>query len=217
MRGDFMAVVASGIGESRIVLRNVSWETFEALLAETDRAGTRFTYDEGVLEIMSPSMTHERMKKLLARMIETMTLELQIPIASAGNSTLKNQLKQKGVEPDECYYVANEPRVRGKIEIDLDDDPMPDLAIEIDISSSSLDQLRIYAALGIPEVWLCDGETIRVYQLGAEERYLQVDRSPSFPFLPVDRLQGFLDRVHTADETSWIRSFQAWVKSELMP
>lgn len=210
-----MAVVASGEGESRVVLHKVSWETFEALLAETDRAGVRFTYDEGVLEIMSPSTKHERIKTLLARLIETMTLELGIPIASSGSSTLKTQLKQKGIEPDECYYVANEPRVRGKMEIDLNDDPFPDLAIEIDISSSSLDQLRVYAALGISEVWICDGQAIQVYQLGEDKSYVPVDRSPSFPFLPTDQVEGFLGRAHTADETTWLRSFQAWVRTEL--
>lgn len=210
-----MATVATRQGENRVVLHNVSWQTFEALLDETNSAGNRFTYDDGILEIMSPSTEHELIKKLLARMIETMTLELEIRIASRGNATFKAEMKRKGIEPDECYYVANEPRVRGRMEINLAEDPPPDLMIEVDISSSSLDQLRIYAALGVPEVWICDGDSIDVYQLAEDGNYVRRDRSGAFPFLPIDRVQQFLDQGKTADETAWIRSFQSWVLQEL--
>ncbi|NLX97745.1 MAG: Uma2 family endonuclease [Rhodopirellula sp.] len=210
-----MAVVTSGQSESRVVLNNVSWATFEALVAETDSAGHRFAYDEGVLEIMSPSTEHERIKTLLARMIEAMTEELEIPIASGGSTTLKAQMKQKGVEPDECYYVANQFRVCGRMEIDLAEDPPPDLAIEVDITSSSLDQLRIYAALGVPEVWICDGDTIAIHRLESDGGYLRQPHSASFPFLPIEQVQAFLSDGKTANETFWIRSFRAWVKAEL--
>ncbi len=213
-----MASVASKTGEpgeTRIVLSHISWETYEALLVETDRSGTRFTYDEGVLEIMSPSPEHKRIKKLLARMVETMTEELEIPIASAGNTTWKSQLKQKGVEPDECYYVANEPRVRGRMDIDLNEDPPPDLAIEVDITASSIDQLRIYAKLGVPEVWICDGRSIRVYELEDDRKYTRRSGSRAFPVLPVEQLQRFIDEFGNGDETSWIRSFRTWVRQEL--
>lgn len=206
-----MTTVTTKPGENRVVLDNVRWQTFEALLADTDRAGSRFTYDEGALEIMSPSPEHELIKKLLARMIEIMTLELEIPIASRGNTTFKAEMKRKGIEPDECYYLANEPRVRGRMEIDLADDPPPDLAIEVDISSSSLDQLGIYAALGVPEIWICDGDTLEVYQLGDDRNYVRQDHSLAFPFLPIDQVQRFLDQGKTADETTWIRSFRSWV------
>lgn len=199
--------------ENRVVLRNVSWATFEALLAETDRRGTRFTYDRGVLEIMSPSREHERIKSLIGRMIETMTLELDIPISSAGSTTLKNPLKERGVEPDECYYVANEERVRGRDDLDLEVDPPPDLAIEVDITSSSVDQLGIYAALGVPEVWLCDGAAIRVCQLQGDGTYAKQPRSPSFPFLPLDEIERFLEQRNATDETTWIRQFRAWARN----
>ncbi|MEO8892528.1 MAG: Uma2 family endonuclease, partial [Coleofasciculaceae cyanobacterium] len=70
-----------------------------------------------------------------------------------------------GKEPDSCYYIQNEAQVRGKIELDFTVDPPPDLALEIDITSSSINQLEIYADLGIPEVWRYDGRTIHFYQL----------------------------------------------------
>jgi len=198
--------------EGRVVLTNISWETFEALLAESDRRGTRFTYDRGVLEIMSPSREHERVKRSLGRMIETLTLELGIPISSGGSTTLKSQLKQRGVEPDECYYVANEQRVRGQDDLDLAIDPPADLVIEVDITSSSIDQLAIYASLGVPEVWLCDGSTVRVYELEADGTYAQQGRSASFPFLPLAEIERFLRQRNAVDETTWTRQFRDWCR-----
>jgi Uma2 family endonuclease len=146
-------------------------------------------------------------------MVETMTEELGIPIRSGGSTTLRNQLKDRGLEPDECYYVANERAVRGRKRIDLSVDPPPDLAIEVDISSSSLDQLAIYASLGVPEVWLYDGAVLEVHQLLSDGNYAKQTRSPAFPFLPLDEVERFLARRNETDETTWIRSFRAWVKT----
>jgi Uma2 family endonuclease len=196
--------------ESRVVLHGIPWSTFEALLAASDNRGARFTYDQGNLEIMSPSDLHERVKRLLGRMIETATVELNIPIRSGGSTTLRNQLKARGLEPDECYYVANEPAVRGR-KIDLTIDPPPDLAVEVDISTSSLDQLKIYATLGVPEVWTCDGVALKVFRLQPGGDYARQARSPTFPFLPLEELERFLARRDETDETTWIRSFRAWI------
>jgi Uma2 family endonuclease len=205
--------VGSLQAEHRVLLSGISWSTFESLAAESKSHGTRFTYDRGYLEMMSPSREHERVKRLMGRMIEAMTEVLAIPVSSAGSTTLKAEWNERGLEADESYYIANEPRVRGRDEIDLHVDPPPDLAIEVDISSSSLDQLSIYADLGVPEVWLCDGTTLRVYQLQSDGKYLQQARSPSFPFLPLEEIERHLARRHESDETTWIRSFRAWVKT----
>jgi Uma2 family endonuclease len=199
--------------ETRVVLNSVTWSTFESLLAETDHRGTRFTYDRGCLEIMSPSEKHERLTTLLGHVVEMTAVEWNIPIRSGGSTTLKSELKQRGLEPDECYYVANEARVRGCDEIDLLMSPPPDLAIEVDISSSSLDQLRIYADLGVPEVWLYDGAMLRVYQIQSDGEYSAQSRSPSFPFLPIEEVERFLACRNETDETTWIRSFRDWVKT----
>jgi len=197
--------------ETRILLSNISWDIFEALGA-SDCAGIRFTYDRGCLEIMSPSPEHEWFHRLLGRMIESLTEELNIPIRSGGATTLKIKLKQRGLEPDECYYVLNEPRVRGKKDIDLATEPPPDLAIEVDISHSSLDKMGIYADLGVPELWLYDGVSLRVFHLRAEGVYAQEQHSFAFPFLDLNDIRRFLDRCEETDETSWIRSFRAWVR-----
>ena len=118
-----------------------------------------------------------------------------------------------GLEADESYYIANESRVRGRDEIDLHIDPPPDLVVEVDISSSSLDQLGIYATLRVPEVWIYDGASLKVFQLQSDETYAQQTVSPAFPFLPLDEVERFLARRDETDETSWVRSFRAWVKT----
>jgi Uma2 family endonuclease len=198
--------------ETRIVIPNISWEIFESLGA-SDCAGTRFAYDKGVLEIMSPSVEHEWCHCALSQMIQVITEELNVPRLSAGSTTLKLPLKQRGLEPDACFYLANEAKVRGKSDLDLAIDPPPDLAIEVDISRSSLNKLDIYADIGVPELWLYDGETICVYELQTREGYAKRDRSVAFPFLDLREVERFIAQFdEAANETAWIRSFRAWVR-----
>jgi Uma2 family endonuclease len=197
--------------ESRVVIRNLSWRTYETLLRERGDEGPRMAYDRGVLEIMSPSFKHESLKKLLARLIETFSLELGIEIRSAGSTTFKIRLKERGLEPDESYYVQNEERSRGK-EIDLASDPPPDLAIEIDLQHSAIDKLGVYAALGVPEVWSHDGARVVIHLLRPSGEYVEGESSAAFPQLPVGELHGFLERIDTDGETQVVRSFRAWIR-----
>lgn len=203
--------IAAAQTETRIVIPNIRWEIFEALGA-SDCAGTRFAYDKGMLEIMSPSIEHEWFHRLLGQVVEVITEELGIPRLSAGATTLKLPLERRGIEPDECYYLAHEPQMRGKRDLDLSSDPPPDLAIEVDISRSSLDKLNIYAQVGVPEVWLYDGECLRVHRLQADATYVQQETSPAFPFLDLKEVERFLERFEQFGETGWVRTFRAWVK-----
>ncbi|MDY0166543.1 MAG: Uma2 family endonuclease [Thermoguttaceae bacterium] len=201
--------------EDRLVLDGVSWATYEALVADLEHAGTRLTYDQGRLEIVSPSRQHERLKRSIGRMIETMTLELGIPIDSGSATTLKRQLRQRGLEADESYYISNEPRVRDRDDLDLTVDPPPDLAIEVDLSQPLIDKLAIYADLRVPEVWSFDGKNLRILLLQSDDTYADSRNSAAFPFLPPARLESFLLERGTTDETTWIRRFRAWVREEL--
>lgn len=88
-----------------------------------------------------------------------------IELKSAGSLTLKCQALAVGIDPDNCYYIQNEPKVRSQSQIDLKNDPLPDLAIEVDITSNSVNKLEIYAALGVPELWLYNGRILKFYQL----------------------------------------------------
>jgi Uma2 family endonuclease len=200
-----------------VLLHGVRWSTYEALLEDMVNRHIRLTYDNGSLEIMTVSPRHEWSKKLLARMIEAMTEELNIPIRSGGQTTFQDGMQKKGLEPDECYWVANEPAVRGRADLDIELDPPPDIAVEVEISKSALDRMGIYAALGVSEVWRSDGHLISVAQLQSDGTYAPVAQSPSFPWLPLAELGRFLAASATTGETTWIRSFRSWVRTELAP
>jgi Uma2 family endonuclease len=162
---------------------------------------------------MAPSPPHENYKKVLGRFVETLTEELNIEIKSLGSLTCTREDLARGLEPDQCYYIQNEAVVRTLDEIDFNQDPPPDLVIEIDISSSSINRLSLYAALGVPEVWRYDARAITIYRLEGE-RYQACDRSPTFPQITPAEVMRFLELRKTMGETSLIRSFRKWVRSQ---
>jgi Uma2 family endonuclease len=204
--------------DRRFLLSGVSWRTYEALLAEVgERSSTRFSYDQGELELMSPCGRHERLKVRLRRLMTTLTEVLEIPIDGCGSTTLHREVLKKGLEPDEGFYIQNELRVRGKLAMDLEVDPPPDLAIEIDITSGSVDRKGIYAALGVPEIWRYDGDSLRIDRLLADGSYERTAMSPTFPFLPIGEFAEFLEPHPGEDQTSWSRRFRAWVGKRVLP
>src|SRR4051794_39280547 len=159
--------------EQRVLLHNVSWQTYETLLEEVNSRGVRLTYDNGSLEIMTVSHGHENYGRLLGRFVEALTEELNIPVHSGGSTTFKREAKKRGLEPDECYWIENELAMRGKKEFDIDSDPPPDLAIEVEISRSALNRMAIYATLGVLEVWRFDTEELTIWHLRGDGRYTQ--------------------------------------------
>jgi Uma2 family endonuclease len=203
--------------DRRFMLYDVSWNFYRSFLKELGDRPIRLTYDRGNLELMAPSFRHESLSAILGRFIEILTMELNIPIRSGKSTTFSREDLERGLEPDECYYIRHEPLVRGKSELDLAHDPPPDLAIEVDITSSSINRMAIYAALGVEEIWRFDGETLRISRLGPGGKYEESDESSCFPFLPWREFIQFLDEIPEQDETSLARSFQSWVRSRLLP
>jgi Uma2 family endonuclease len=208
-------VTALTQAEQRTVLRNISWQTFEALLKETgEDRGSRFAYDCGTLEIMTPLYEHENRKIQFDRLIFALVEELEIEIKSAGSTTLKRKLTNRGIEPDNCYYIQNEPEVRGKQELDLETNPPPDLAIEIDITSSSVNKFGIYSALGIPELWRYNGRVLKFYQL-AEGQYVEREFSIAFPLVSVTEMSRFIEQSKTTGEIALLKLFRAWARDKI--
>jgi Uma2 family endonuclease len=194
-----------------VVLRNISWETYESLLHDLEEQHHRLTYDGGDLEIMPPSRLHERSGRLLGRLIYAYSEARDIPIASFGSATWRRRDIQKGLEADECYYVSSEPRIRGRDEVEINVDPPPDIAIEVDISRSALDKQRIYAALGVPELWRWEDESLRVLVLGPDGKYIAAQKSLNFPDLPLAEVARFMSMRHGQSETAWIKLFREWI------
>lgn len=199
-----------------VVLRNASWGLYEMMLQEADGQNLRLTYDTGRLSIMSPLAIHERWKRIIGRFIEDMSLERNVPIASLGSTTWKRKDLLKGLEGDECYYIQHEPLVRGKLQIDPDRDPPPDLAVEIDVTHNPIDRDGIYAALGVTEIWHYDGESLRAVGLiegGAGRRYEPLIRSRAFPFLDPRELEPFIAMLSQKDETSIVRAWREHLRT----
>jgi Uma2 family endonuclease len=201
----------------RLLLTGIDWPTYLRLSRTLGaRRSVRLTYDRGRLEIMTLSPEHERFKHLLRRLIEALTEELRIAIAGFGSMTFKRR-RLRGLEPDECYWIASEPRVRGKDRIDLRVDPPPDLVLEIDWLNSSLDRMGIYAILGVPEVWRHDGRTLTFYVRGADGEYAVAAASLAFPFLTASDLEGFLALRGSMDENALVRHFRDEVRRRWLP
>ena len=200
--------------EQRLVLAGIDWPAYVAFGNLLDERHVRLTYDRGALEFMTLSPEHERAKKLLARLLEALTEELGIDIASYGSMTCRREDLERGLEPDECYWIANEPHIRGRNDIDLERDPPPDLALEVEISRSALDRLRVYASLGVPEVWRWDGQNLLIGVLGADGRYAESERSLALPFLPMEAFTRFLAPDPAHSETKRMRTFRTWVRDQ---
>ncbi|MFN0122218.1 MAG: Uma2 family endonuclease [Blastocatellia bacterium] len=196
---------------------NVPWEEYEELL---DNLGAgyrvRITYDHGRLEIMSPLPIHERQKECFSRMAHILTEELGLDLESLGSTTYKQEEAQHGLEPDTCFYIQNAARTIGKRVFDLDVDPAPDIAVEIDITSESIGRFHIYAALGVPEIWRYDEKRVEIYQLN-DTAYVPAPHSPSFPFLTGEVLLRFLQQSLAEGQSAALRAFREWVRASKPP
>ncbi len=194
------------------VLHGVDWDDYEKLLEEIGDGTTRVSYLDGSMEIMSPLPEHEKPGRATGRLIGELTLEIGLPLAAFGSSTFRRRQRQAGLEPDECFYVQNEAKVRDMVRFDPAKYPPPDLAVEIEITRRSVAREPIYARLGVPELWRYDGKRLSVYLLGADKSYHETSRSRVFPFLPLDRFTEFLNRMRTDEQNAVMRDFRKWVR-----
>lgn len=160
-----------------LALHGLSWDDYEHVLnALSSRSSLRIAFDHGNLEIMSPSSAHERYIRFIEDLVRAVADQFDVVLEKLGQTTWKRRTLERGVEPDACYYVRNAERIIGKRSIDLELDPPPDIAVEIDLTSQSLDKFPIYAALSVPEVWRYDGVAFRFYELAAGT-YTEIERS----------------------------------------
>lgn len=210
-------VTTPALAEQRVVLRNISWQTFTAMLNEMDEArSTRLAYLDGMLEIMTPLGEHENSNRFIDDLIRVLADELNLNLKKFGSLTLKRENMKRGAEPDSCYYIQNEPRVRNKRNINLDIDPPPDLVLEIDITSSSIDKSPIYASIGVLEIWRYNGRLLQVFVLSQPDSvYTPTQHSSTFPILNLNLVPQLIAQSLIDGETKTLRSFRAWVQQQL--
>jgi Uma2 family endonuclease len=202
------------VSGGRVRLSFVPWRMYARLIrAFEDRPRVRLTYDRGELEIMSPTFQHDGGGRLLGALVYLLTEEFGLPIRRGGSTTLKRKLKQKGLEPDECFWIANASHLAGVHRLDLSIHPPPDLAIEVDVTRSSLDRMGIYVALNVPEVWRLDDDALSFHVLGPENQYRQSELSPTFPGVTAADLLPFMrDARDAPDQNEVTRRFREWVR-----
>lgn len=188
--------------EQRFVLQGVPWWTYVALRdALEDHAGLKLTYLEGTLELMSPSMLHEDAKKIIARLLEAWATERKIDLRGFGSTTFRREARQRGLEPDECYKLGK-----------LQEDAVPDIAIEVVVSSGLVDKMAVYAGLGVSEVWVWRPSTaaIVVNRL-IDGAYQRSERSEVLPALDLTELAKFVQPGE--NQTELVRAYQAVLRA----
>jgi Uma2 family endonuclease len=198
------------VGEQRVVFRDITWQRYQQLLAIFgDRRTARITFDRGVLEITMPLEEHEFSGRLIERLIIILVVELGLTVKTMGSTTLDRADLDRGAEPDNAYYIQNQPLVAGR-NIDLTTDPPPDLVVEVDITHTDINKPVLYASMGIPEFWRYNGQEWHIYKLESDG-YHEVLVSPTFPMLGKEKFYEFLAVARTnevqaeIDLRSWIR------------
>jgi len=195
----------------------VSWETYERLLADDEeRRVPRMTYDQGVLELVTPSKPHEVDAATITRFVDIVAAVLGIPIQSTASTTFRRQDLERGFEPDASFYIQHEPRVRNRREVDLTVDPPPDVVLEMEMSRSALDKLPLFASMGIPEVWRCDGQRVTILLL-EQDGYRESSSSQSLPVLTSEDLTRFLAESRTMLSPDWFQAVSNWARERRSP
>jgi Uma2 family endonuclease len=178
--------------ERRILLTDVPWSTYVVLRDTVDSPGVRMTYLEGALEIMSPSRKHEVDKKQIARLLELFCLERDIPLYGYGSMTCRREEKQRGLEADECYSRDR-------------DTELPELALEVIVTSPLLDKLEVYRGLGVREVWVYRNDRFEIHALRGD-RY---ERIAASEILPEVNLEAIALYAAMPDQHEALRTFRA--------
>ncbi len=187
--------------EERFITSSVSWEQYEEILVKLgDRPRYRVTYGEGVLEIMSPSRRHEVSKKNISRLLEVYFEETRTPFWGLGSTTFRQPEKKGGTEPDECYCINEEKE-------------LPDLAIEVVLTSGGIDKLAVYKKLNIREIWFWQNNQFDIYQLCSEE-YKKIPKSELLPDLDLTMLAEY---VVNPDPLSALLEFREKIRQQIQP
>lgn len=201
------------MGEKRFTLRNLNWEEYQKFrtFVET-KTRVRMTYDRGTLEIAMPLQEHEFAGEMIALFIRILVIELGLKLKSMGSTTLDREDLDRGAEPDKGFYIQNAAQLSGRT-VNLEQDPPPDLVVEVDITNTDIDKNRLYAKMGVSEFWRFNGEEWRIYQLQGQD-YVERDRSPTFPMVEKADLYRFLEACQR-DEIEAEVEFRAWVKQKI--
>jgi Uma2 family endonuclease len=196
---------------SRVVLRNISWETYELLMKDHEsKSSPRFTYEDGELEIEIPSMQEERINRLFDPIVSLYIEGKDGDALFLGSTTFKLKSAGKGVEPDSCYYIQNAEQIRKIEEIDLKKHPAPDLVVEIDITPRIINRFPIYAEFGVNEIWQYKKDRVKIFKLSGKE-YFKTTESQALPKVTGEILTKFIAESETEKSSVWLNNIRQWI------
>ncbi|MEH2321599.1 Uma2 family endonuclease [Nostoc sp.] len=198
----------------QLLIKDISWSVYKRILAELgDNCSYRIGYSQGVLEIMTPLPEHEVAKVIIGDLVKVLLEELDLEFWSLGSTTFDKESMNAGVEPDDCFYIQNEARIRGKDRINLETDPPPDLALEIDITSRT--RFNNYQALRVPELWRWNGNSLEINVL-LDGKYVESNISYIFPNLPIYKvIPEYLMLSKTNGRNATMKAFRAWIRQQI--
>jgi Uma2 family endonuclease len=199
----------------RFVFDDVDWSFYEQVLRAVGDRRIFVTYFRGILEVMSPSYEHDWSAERLSMLIRIVCDELDVEVVGAGSTTFRRRRVSAGLEPDRGFYIGNVKAILGKRRIDLNSDPPPDLAIEVEISRRIGERQSVYEALRVPELWRYSRRGLRVLQLSVTGRYLEQGHSAAFPALPLEQVHHFVQMGWEMDDVTWGRAVRRWIRRNL--
>lgn len=199
--------------EERFVL-NTDWRGYSKILDAIGEGHVRVTYDSGRLELLSPSPEHEMTKSLLSRLVEILLDEGGTGYLLGGSITFRRKGLDKGLEPDECFWLASRQAMIGVKRWNPRIHPPPDLAVEIEVTQSAVSRLPIFAALGVPEVWRCRHGVVRPFGLGADRAYVPLSQSRVVLGADFDMLSAHVRMADRRDTFEIKQSFRAHLRGQ---
>lgn len=211
MSAIFTEVTPNVLVEQNVILHNVSWETYEQLMKDHENQSVpRFTYQNGDLEIFMPSERHEKLIRFFEIFISTIIEELDSDVESLGSTTFKLESMKNGVEPDCCYYIQNVDKIKGVNKIDLKKHPAPDLVVEVDITSPSINRFPIYAEFKVNEIWQYKKDKVKIFIL-RDKKYLETKESQALPKVTDKVLTKFIEESQTEKRSTWVKNVRYWI------
>ncbi len=195
------------------VLHEIDWEQFESILQDLgNKRRSRIAYLNGVLEIALSLPEREKIKVLIRDFLQVLMDKMEIDFEGFGSTTFKRVDKLAGLEPDDCFYIQNNVAMRGIRKLDMNIDPPPDLAIEVDVTSKT--KFDVYRTLGVPELWLYD-QTLKIYILRDGE-YVESQFSSIFGNIPIcDVIPQLLEISFQQGRSTAMKAFRVWMQEKL--
>lgn len=205
-------------GDQCVTLFDVGWSGYQQVLrVRGERSRPKIVYLDGDVYLVTTSYLHEFLRKRFSTFVTELAVALTIPFRPSGETTFGIERKKGGVEGDETYYFANHAFLKGRSNIDLKDDPPPDLAVEVVHTHAAEAAIEVYRRFGVPEVWVWEDASVRILSLQPNGEYGESPTSLSIPTLTAAEINEWIGRPEGGSELDWIVELRRWAREVLVP